>query len=106
MSKYDMTEFNKLIEYLEAAHYNYKVEPKFEGSMVTIYDNSGNYEWDVAINKYSYGAKDGLLEAAGKPFNPGFDIDLVAFKGNMTAENIIDIVCGYYELEIYHESAL
>lgn len=103
MNKYDMTEFNKLVEYLEAAHYNYEVEPKFDGSMVVVYDDQGHYEWDAIIHNYSYGAKEGLLEAAGAPFGDClFDIDIM---GNATAANIIDVVHDYYAQQIYHGGA-
>lgn len=101
MNKYNMTEFNKLLEYLEAAHYNYKVEPKFDGSIVIVYDDRGNIEWDAIIHKYSYGAKEGLLEAAGEPFDKDFN-DVMGYA---TAADIIEVVHEYYARQIYHGGA-
>lgn len=55
-------ELDKLEEYLEKNNYNYQRGKVFSGEQIKVFNAQNVISWDVIINEYSYGHKDGLLE--------------------------------------------
>lgn len=55
-------ELDKLEEYLKKNNYNYERLKIYGGEQINVFDTENTISWDVIINEYSYGHKDGLLE--------------------------------------------
>lgn len=55
-------ELDKLEKYLEENNYNYERQKVFSGEQIKVFNAQNVISWDVIINEYSYGHKDGLLE--------------------------------------------
>lgn len=55
-------ELDKLEEYLEENNYDYERQKVFSGEQIKVFNAQNVISWDVIINEYSYGHKDGLLE--------------------------------------------
>lgn len=94
----DLTELNKLEDYLRENGYNYeriedeenlfgdqKIIYKSERHQLVVLDDECKYEWDAVCNTHSYGSDEGLLEIMGIVVNPEYD----CVEGWMTADQII-----------------
>ena len=87
-----MTEFDKLVKWLNKNNYNYTLTDLCGGDQVIIYTEDGARFCDVICHRYSYGYERGLLEMMGIPVNTE---DCV--KGYLTAEDCISILKGTYD---------
>lgn len=81
----DLTELNKLEEYLKANDFEYQREDDdyyaIDKHQIVVYVD-GRRSWDVICHKGSYGCTQGLLEGMGDIFRP--DVE-----GYLTAEDVI-----------------
>lgn len=81
----DLTEMNKLEDYLKANGFEYQREDEdaepMDKHQIIVFEN-GVRSWDVICHYGSYGGDEGLLEGMGDLFGP--DVD-----GYLTAEDVI-----------------
>ena len=89
-----MKELRKLELYLKLKNVNYRRmdikspdgDPYKEKHQIAVYDENGNYEWDVVCHKGSYGYESGLLEGMGSIFVNHED----GVVGWLTANDVIE----------------
>lgn len=90
----DLTEFNKLEDYLKKNDYNYDRNdiwapyPEGEWHQITVKGAKNNYLWDVICHYGSYGYKHGLLEVQGIIVKDEPDM----IKWNLTADDVIELL--------------
>lgn len=96
----DLTELNRLEEYLKANGIPYerisedtKYDPEYpncienlERHQLIVYDERGNRLWDAICHEGSYGAEEGLLEIYGEIVSPMAGDSV---EGWLTAEDVI-----------------
>lgn len=96
----DLSEFNKLEEYLKVKGIPYeriskdtKYDPEhpyciveLERHQLIVYDERGNRLWDAICHDGSYGAEEGLLEIYGEIVSPMAGDSV---EGWLTAEDVI-----------------
>lgn len=86
----DLTEMNKLEEYLKAKNIRFDRADEngdpFDRHQIIVFDKDGNRLWDAICNYGSYGCENGLLEIMGDIVPPDHD-DTV--EGWLTANDVI-----------------
>lgn len=101
----DLTELNKLEEYLKErgiqyerhdANDEYDVESllirRLERHQIIVPQDGPTREWDAICHRGSYGAEEGLLEIYGKIVRPCGD----AVEGYLTAREVIERIEEVY----------
>lgn len=85
---YDMTEMNKLEQFLKNNGVVYDREYRAGGEIIKVYDSAEKHDvlWDAIINDFSYGRVDGLLEIYGSIVDKEADDSV---EGWLTAEDVI-----------------
>ena len=90
-----MSELDKLEAYLKEKEIRYERVDEDSSSerlhgrhQIIVYNFKGKRQWDVVCHYGSYGYKEGLLEAYGKPVIKPWDRDKVA--GYLTAQDVIN----------------
>lgn len=107
----DLTELNKLEEYLEEHGIQYErhdvdEQHEVEGAdglviqierhqICALVDEEGRWEWDAICQRGSYGAEEGLLEIYGKIVRPCGD----SVEGWLTAQDVIERIEEVYGKE-------
>jgi len=106
----DLTELNKLEEYLKARGMRYErfdnddeisvgardgIIYKFDRHQIIVPASGAEAEWDAICQSGSYGAEEGLLEIYGKIVRPCGD----SVEGYLTAEDVIDRIEEVYGKE-------
>ena len=86
---YDMTEMNKLENYLILNGIDYERRYYRGGDIIEVYDNGKDNErtWDAIINDLSYGRQSGLLEISGNIVDRECDDSV---EGWLTAKDVIE----------------
>lgn len=88
--KTNLTELNKLEEYLREHGYRFErvdeeyADPKLERHQLIVYDGDGVCSWDAICHPGSYGYAGGFIEVAG---------DIVhgnGVRGYLTAQDVIE----------------
>jgi len=94
-----MSELDKIEVYLKEKGISYEridedSSPKrlYGRHQIIVYNTKGKRQWDVVCHYGSYGYKEGLLEACGKPVVKPYDYDKVA--GYLTAQDVINRLEG------------
>lgn len=87
MGKYDLTEFRKVAEYLTAVGIEYELDICNDGWQIGVphLPRHGQWEFDVIINRMSYGHAQGLLEVMGCISDYEEDVE-----GYLTALEVIE----------------
>lgn len=84
---FDFTEMDKVEKYLKQRWFNYDRHSLYDGQQISVYDENGNYIWDVILHSGSYGMEDDLLEAMGRDLIGHDDVE-----GYLTAVDVINYI--------------